>query len=75
MYASSIVLSRTSCLPARVVSLNSFSRRPSSVIRIFPNREAAVRMIGAVLMEIEEHWETSRKFMDMTAHHEWRKNR
>jgi hypothetical protein len=27
-----------------------------------------------VLMEIEEHWETSRKFMDVAAYHEWRKD-
>ncbi|WP_179090251.1 IS256 family transposase [Paenibacillus sp. FSL H8-0548] len=55
--------------------VNGEIRRRERVIRIFPNREAVVRMIGAVLMEIEEHWETSRKFMDMTAYHEWRKKR
>ncbi|WP_139990788.1 IS256 family transposase, partial [Paenibacillus paridis] len=55
--------------------VNGEIRRCERVIRIFPNREAVIRMIGAVLMEIEEHWETSRKFMDMAAYHEWRNNR
>lgn len=55
--------------------VNGEIRRRERVIRIFPNREAVVRMIGSVLMEMEAQWESNRKFMDMSAYHEWRKNR
>jgi len=35
------------------------------VIRIFPNDLAAMRLIGAVLMEKDEEWSTGRIYLDM----------
>lgn len=55
--------------------INGEIRRRESVIRIFPNRESVVRLIGSVLMEIETHWESSRLYMDMKSYHEWCKSR
>lgn len=55
--------------------INGEIRRREQVIRIFPNREAVVRMIGALLIEMEEHWGTSRRYMDMDSYHQWCKNR
>jgi len=40
--------------------LNEEIRRRERVIRIFPNRESAIRLIGALLMEIDEKWEVAR---------------
>ena len=36
--------------------LNEEIRRRERVIRIFPHRESVVRMIGALLMEMDEKW-------------------
>lgn len=55
--------------------VNGEIRRRESVIRIFPNRESVMRLIGSVLMEIETNWEASRTYMDMTAYHEWCKKK
>ncbi|WP_028611688.1 IS256 family transposase [Paenibacillus harenae] len=55
--------------------LNSEIRRRERVIRIFPNRDSVVRLIGSVLIEIEEHWEANRRYMDMSTYHEWCKTR
>lgn len=44
--------------------LNREIRRREKVISIFPNTDSAVRLIGAVLMEIDEKWTKSkRKFL------------
>jgi putative transposase len=53
--------------------LNEEVRRRERVIRIFPNRESAYRLLGAVLMEIDEKWSDGRKYLDMTDYLEWRK--
>jgi len=55
--------------------VNGEIRRRERVIRIFPNRESVVRLIGSVLMEIETNWEASRTYMDMTEYHEWCKDK
>ena len=55
--------------------LNAEIRRWERVIQIFPNRESTVRLIGAVLMEIDEKWATAKKFCDMAEYYEWSKNR
>jgi len=49
-----------------VERMNEEIRRRERVIRIFPNRAAAFRMIGAVLMELDEKWSTTRSYLDMT---------
>ena len=50
--------------------LNSEIRRSEKVIRIFPNEQSALRLIGSVLIDIHEDWNTSSrqyiKFTDET---------
>ncbi len=45
--------------------LNEEIRRRERVIRIFPNRPAAVRLLGALLMEWDEQWATGKRYLDM----------
>ena len=39
--------------------VNSEIRRRERVVRIFPNEQSAVRLIGAVLIDIHEDWQSS----------------
>jgi len=55
-----------------VERLNREIRRRERVIGIFPNEESALRLIGAVLMEIDESWTTGNKYLDMTEYLLWR---
>lgn len=55
-----------------VERLNEEIRRRERVIRIFPNRESALRLLGALLMEQDEHWSTGKRYFDMTAYWQWR---
>ena len=50
--------------------LNEEVRRRERVIRIFPNDESALRLIGALLAEQNETW-LERKYLDMQEYHEW----
>jgi len=50
--------------------LNEEVRRRERVIRIFPNDESALRLIGALLAEQNESWQT-RKYLDMDEFKEW----
>lgn len=52
--------------------LNEEIRRRERVIRIFPNRESVIRLIGALLMEIDEKWASGKKYLDMAEYLEWR---
>jgi transposase-like protein len=38
-------------------------KRRTRVVRIFPNEEACLRLISAILMEISEEWETGRVYL------------
>jgi transposase-like protein len=53
--------------------LNEEIRRRERVIRIFPNRESAIRLIGALLMEQDEKWTSGKKYLDMAEYFEWQK--
>jgi putative transposase len=55
-----------------VERLNEEIRRRERVIRIFPNRTAAVRLLGALLMEQDEAWATGHRYFDMTSYWQWR---
>ena len=44
---------------------NEEIRRRTRVIRIFPNRNACMRLIGALCMEQAEEWLTGRKYLNM----------
>lgn len=50
--------------------LNEEIRRRERVIRIFPNDESALRLIGALLAEQNEAW-LERKYLDMQEYHDW----
>ncbi|MBA7551539.1 IS256 family transposase ISCARN68 [subsurface metagenome] len=45
---------------------NQEIKRRTSVIRIFPNRESALRLIGALCMEQAEEWLTGKQYLDMS---------
>jgi len=45
-------------------------RRRERVIRIFPNEDSVLRLIGALLAEFHEEWQC-RKYLDMADYHEW----
>ncbi len=51
-----------------VERLNEEIRRRERVIRIFPNRESVVRLLGALLMEQDEAWTTGKRYFDMTTY-------
>jgi putative transposase len=55
-----------------VERLNEEVRRRERVIRIFPNRESVIRLLGALLMEQDEAWTTGKRYFDMTAYWQWR---
>ncbi|MBG9567112.1 transposase, partial [Brevibacillus agri] len=54
--------------------LNEEIRRRERVIRIFPNRESAIRLIGALLMEIDEKWASGKKYLDTSDYLAWRES-
>ncbi len=49
--------------------LNQEIRRRERVIRIFPNEQSAIRLIGALLIEQDEKWSTGRKYFEMDQYH------
>jgi putative transposase len=57
-----------------VERLNEEIRRRERVIRIFPNRASAVRLLGALLMEIDEGWSTGHRYLVMDEYWQWRKD-
>jgi putative transposase len=53
--------------------LNEEIRRREHVIRIFPNRDSVMRLIGALMMELDEKWQTGRRPFTMDEYWQWRK--
>lgn len=53
-----------------VERLNEEIRRRERVIRIFPNQDSAIRLIGALLVEHHEDWSEGRRYFDMDAFRE-----
>ncbi len=49
-------------------------RRRERVIRIFPNDQAAIRMVGALLAESNDDWQ-ERAYFDIAEHHECKRSR
>jgi len=50
---------------------NEEIRRRERVIRIFPNRESSLRLIGAFLLEYDEKW-SGKRYLDMRDYDEWK---
>jgi len=46
--------------------LNEELRRRERVIRIFPNEDSLMRLMGAILIEQHEKWVSGKKYLDMT---------
>lgn len=57
-----------------VERLNEEVRRRERVIRIFPNRESVIRLVGSLLMELDEKWASGKKYLDMDDYLAWRKS-
>jgi transposase-like protein len=47
-------------------------RRREKVIRIFPNKASAWRLVGALLAEKHEEWSTGRRYWTMDEFYQWR---
>lgn len=56
-----------------VERLNEEVRRRERVIRIFPNRDSAIRLLGSLLIEIDEKWSTGKRYLDMGEYIQWKK--
>jgi len=53
-----------------VERLNQEVRRRERVIRIFPNEASVIRLMGALLMEQSEKWQTGRKYFEMDLYYQ-----
>jgi transposase-like protein len=51
--------------------MNEEIRRRERVIRIFPNADSAVRLIGAMLIEQHEKWTSSHKYFEMDEYYQF----
>ncbi len=55
--------------------LNQEIKRRTRVVRIFPNREACLRLVTALAVEQSEEWVTGRRYLDMRELEEYRRQR
>ncbi|MGI6706286.1 MAG: IS256 family transposase [Clostridia bacterium] len=53
-----------------VERLNQEIRRRERVLRIFPNAASVIRLMGALLMDQDEKWQTGRKYFDMQLYYQ-----
>lgn len=63
------------CTTNGVERLNQEIRRRERVIRIFPNEASVIRLMGALLMEQAEKWQTGRKYFDMQLYYQTHKEK
>jgi putative transposase len=54
--------------------LNQEIKRRTRVVRIFPNREACLRLVTALAVEQSEEWVTGRRYLDMRELEEQRRH-
>lgn len=53
-----------------VERLNQEIRRRERVIRIFPNETSVIRLMGALLVEQDEKWQTGRRYFEMDLYYQ-----
>ena len=53
--------------------VNEEIRRREKVVRIFPNEESVIRLIGALLADYHDKWISDDRYLTMDEYHEWRK--
>jgi len=53
---------RTTNMMERV---NRELKRRTKVAGVFPNEESLIRLVGAILMDINEEWVTGRRYLTM----------
>jgi len=61
---------RTSNMAERV---NEEIRRREKVVRIFPNEESAIRLIGSLLADCHDKWISDDRYLTMEEYNEWGK--
>ncbi len=47
-------------------------KRRTIPVRIFPNRDSALRLIGSIWQDIHEKWITGKRYLNMDALQEWK---
>jgi putative transposase len=52
--------------------LNQEIKRRTRVVRIFPNRQACLRLVTALAVEVSEEWLTGRRYLEMRELEEYR---
>jgi len=51
--------------------LNEEIRRRERVVRLCPNRDSVIRLLGALLLEVHEKWTTGTRYLDMEEYAAW----
>ena len=58
-----------------VERLNEEIKRRTRVVRIFPNREACLRLATALCAEQSDDWVTGKRYLDITELRQWQRDR
>jgi putative transposase len=48
-----------------VERVNRELKRRTKVVGVFPNEESLLRLVGSILMDINEEWVTGRRYLTM----------